>query len=90
MYNGTLKLAWGANADADLAGYKIYTGNISHVYSQTMTTTSLLATVSGLNIGQIWYNAITAYDSAGNESTFSAEVSKVVTGSVLQLLRRVV
>lgn len=85
-----MKLAWTANVESDLAGYRVYTGSLSHVYDRNFTTTSILATVSGLDVGQFWYSAVTAYDTAGNESTFSAEVSKVVTGTVLQLLRRVV
>ncbi len=91
MYNGSNTVRWAANSESDLAGYKIYTGSLSNIYDgfRTLTTTSLSQVVAGLDNGSIWYHAVTAYDQTGNESTFSAEVSRLVTVSVLQLLRRV-
>ena len=35
-------------------------------------------TASGLPSGQLYYFAVTAYDAAGNESSFSPEASKLV------------
>ncbi len=91
MYNGSNTVRWGANTEPDLADYKIYTGSSTGLYDgfRTLTTTSLSQIVSGLDHGTIWYHAVTARDTAGNESTFSAEVSRLVTVSVLSLLRRV-
>ena len=66
--------------EPDLAGYKVYVGTASGTYSfpgspfQTGIVTSY--TVSNLPKGQTYFFAITAYDSAGNESLLSAEVSK--------------
>jgi len=66
----------------DLAGYKIYYGTISRTISQTydeivdvgdVTTYK----VSGLNEGT-YYFAVTAYDTSGNESDFSAELPKTI------------
>ena len=88
-YNGQTRLAWDANSESDLAGYKVYSGVTPRVYSANVSTTDLFKVVTGLDNGLTWYHAVTAYDQTGNESTFSAEVSKLVTVSVLQVLRRV-
>lgn len=90
-YNGQFRVGWSPNGESDLAGYKLYVGGTSHVYDgfRTITTTGILQVVTGLDNGLPWYAAVTAYDQTGNESIFSVEVSKVVTVSVLQLLRRV-
>ena len=88
-YNGQNRLAWDANSESDLAGYKVYSGVTPRVYSANVSTTDLFKVVKGLDNGLTWYHAVTAYDQTGNESTFSAEVSKLVTVSVLQVLRRV-
>jgi len=73
-------LTWTANGEPDLAGYKIYVGTASGTYSfpgsafATGNVTSY--TISTLPKGQTYFFAISAYDSAGNESALSAEVSK--------------
>ncbi len=90
MYNGTGLATWAPNSEPDLAGYKVYSGLASLTYSTgVLLTTGLSQLVTGLDDGLTWYFAVTAYDLSGNESTFSAEVSKLVTVSVLQLLRQV-
>lgn len=73
-------LTWNANAESDLAGYKIYRS----VGTAPMT---LLATVGKVTTyvddplpaidGDIGY-ALTAYDTAGNESVRSLTVTKTV------------
>lgn len=66
-----------------MSGYRIYYGTTSGNYNQARgfgvnagRTTSF--TVTGLQSGQRYYFAVSAYDAAGNESTLSAEASKVV------------
>lgn len=77
---GKVTLAWKANREPDLAGYKIYIGTTSGTYNfagspfSINNTTSYIA--SNLPKGQTYFFAISAYDSAGNESVLSAEVSK--------------
>ncbi|NOZ67856.1 MAG: fibronectin type III domain-containing protein [Deferribacteres bacterium] len=81
------------NADGtpltDLAGYKIYYGRLSGNYTEVKDVgipsceprgdkTECSYTVEGLSSGT-WYFAITAYDTSGNESDYSNEVSKEVT-----------
>ena len=61
----------------DLAGYKLYTGNGSRSYQQSVDVGNLTNyTLDSLNDGTTYYFAATAYDTAGMESGFSNEVSK--------------
>lgn len=75
-----MTLTWSANVEPDLAGYKIYVGTNSGMYSfpgsPFVTGKVTSYTISNLPKGQTYYFAISAYDSAGNESVMSAEVSK--------------
>ena len=69
-----------ANGEPDLAGYKIYVGTASGTYSfpgSAFVIGKVMSyTISNLPKGQTYFFAISAYDSAGNESPLSAEVSK--------------
>lgn len=69
--------AWDVNTEPDLAGYRIHYGTAPGNYSTTVdvgnTTTY---TVNGLASGMRYYFAITAYDTSGNESGFSQEISR--------------
>lgn len=62
----------------DLAGYHVYYGPGSKLYTEMVdvgnTTTYK---VSNLVPGK-YYLAVTAYDTAGNETDFSEEVTKTV------------
>jgi Fibronectin type III domain len=73
-------LTWTANREPDLAGYKIYVGTASGTYSfpgSAFVTGKVTSyTVSNLPMGQTYFFAISAYDSASNESSLSSEVSK--------------
>ncbi len=74
-------LTWNANTESDLAGYKIYRATAPGAYGAPIATlqgnvTSYVAT--GLQVGTTYYFVVTAYDTAGNESAYSNEVSKSV------------
>jgi len=82
---GSVTLSWAApvsNEDgshlSDLAGYKIY----YHPYSNTGEDLIDIGNYTGATISHllpgIWCFALTAYDSAGNESSRSDEVCKEV------------
>lgn len=77
---GTVTLTWTTNREPDLAGYKIYLGTASGTYdspgSPFLVGNIRSYIVSNLPKGQTYFLAISAYDSAGNESELSAEVSK--------------
>jgi len=74
-------LTWNPNTDADLAGYKIYRATASGAYGAALATVPV-GTVTyqamGLSANTTYFFVITAYDSAGNESSFSNEVSKSI------------
>lgn len=74
-------LSWKANTDSDLAGYKVYQATSSGAYGAPIATlqgnvTSFIA--NSLQLGTTYFFVITAYDSAGNESGWSNEVSKSI------------
>lgn len=77
---GNVALTWTANREPDLAGYKIYVGTASGTYSfpgsPFLTGRVTSYTASHLPKGQTYFFALSAYDSAGNESPLSAEASK--------------
>ena len=78
---GTAGLAWNANSETDLAGYKIYKATSSGAYGAPVATlpkTTTSYTVTGLQTGTTYFFAITAYDNTGNESPPSGEVSKSI------------
>jgi hypothetical protein len=62
----------------DLAGYKVYHGTALGNYSQYIDVGNVLNyMVSNLENGVVYYFAVTAYDTSGNESIFSNEVSGI-------------
>jgi hypothetical protein len=75
-------LTWTANRESDLAGYKVYVGTASGTYnfpgSAFVTGNVTSYTVANLPKNQTYFFAISAYDSAGNESPLSAEVSRSI------------
>ena len=75
----SVALTWNANTESDLAGYKIYRATTSGGYGAPIATlqgNATTFTASGLQTGTTYFFVITAYDSAGNESPHSNEISK--------------
>jgi hypothetical protein len=75
-----VSLAWDAVSAATLSGYRLYYGQASQTYTASIDvglTTSY--TVTGLTDGQTYYFAVTAYDTAGDQSGFSNEVSTTLS-----------
>lgn len=75
------RLIWNANAESDLAGYKIYRRTASSTsYGAPLAIVPLASsttyTASGQQSGSTYFFSITAYDNAGFESVFSNEVSR--------------
>lgn len=76
LASSSVILAWDANPEPDIAGYRIYSSTVSGNYNATndvgnVTTTTL----SGLTTGMTYYFAATAYNTSGLESDYSNEIS---------------
>ncbi|MBW2581115.1 MAG: fibronectin type III domain-containing protein, partial [Deltaproteobacteria bacterium] len=75
-YSAQVTLTWDPNTETNLAGYKVYCGTASRDYDVTVDVGSQTSyTLSNLEEGKTYYFAVTAYDTSGNESNFSGEVS---------------
>jgi len=76
LVNSTVIVQWLPNSEADLAGYKLYYGTASRSYPNIINVGLMTThTVNDLQPGYEYFFAVTAYDTAGNESDFSEEVS---------------
>lgn len=77
IYGGRATLQWLANSEPDLAGYRVYRGTTSGVYTEMRDVGNVLIYVwDGLTPGFTHYFVVTAYDTSNNEGANSAEVSK--------------
>jgi len=77
-----INLSWSANMEADLAGYNIYRGTVTGVYSPTPINGGTLISESDttyhdetVSNGTTYYYVITAVDDYTNESGDSNEAS---------------
>ena len=78
-FAGQVSLAWNASS-GPVSGYKVYYGTASGNYASNLNVgNTTTATVASLADGSTYYFAVKAYDSTGNESGFSNEVSKPLT-----------
>ena len=73
---GTIKLAWDPVTDLDLAGYRVYYGTTSGVYTQAAAVGNQTnVALTNLQDCTVYYLAIKAVDANGNESSsFSNEI----------------
>lgn len=80
-----LTLRWNANAERDLAGYKVYHGEASGNYGREPTTVSRDSSsqVLAVTSNRDYFFAVSAFDSAGNESALSQEVMARVSAPVV-------
>ena len=78
----SLRLAWDASTDPDVVGYRVYYGNASGEYTQSVTVSNVtFATISDLTEGLTYYFAIRAFNAAGLESDPSNEISDTIPTS---------
>jgi hypothetical protein len=75
VYSAQFTVAWNPNSESDLAGYKVYYGNSSGIYDNSVNVGNQTNyTIPNLAIGKTIYIAVTALDLSGNESVYSDEV----------------
>ncbi|MFV1995119.1 MAG: Ig-like domain-containing protein, partial [Verrucomicrobiales bacterium] len=71
----SVTLAWDANPEPDIAGYRVSYGTQSATYTETIDVGNVLtATIPNLGAGITYYFVLTAYNTANLESAPSAEV----------------
>jgi len=69
-------LAWSANAETNIVGYRIHYGTASGQYSSSVQVGKVTGyTVSALARATTYYFAVSAINAAGLESQLSAEIS---------------
>jgi len=74
-----ITLAWDRNLESNIAGYKVYYGPESGAYSNIIDVGSYTScTISGLEEGKTYFIVATAYDTSGNESAYSGEITYTV------------
>jgi Fibronectin type III domain len=77
LWAGTATVRWQANTETDLKKYRIYHGTARRSYGAPLPVGKVTSyTFNDLAEGVTHYFAVTAVDTSGNESGFSAEVSK--------------
>jgi PKD repeat protein len=75
----SVNLAWNPPAASGVAGYTVYSGEVTRNYSNRSEVGNVTTiTVNGLDEGTTYYFAVTAYDAAKLESVYSNEVSFTV------------
>lgn len=76
-------LAWDANPEPDIAGYRIYQSQQSGVYDPQApaaeTGTETTVTLGDLQYGETYYFVATAFNTSGLESDYSNEIAFTVT-----------
>lgn len=73
---GTVSVAWNRNVETNISGYKIYWGETPRQYIKVLDAgNSIEAALTNLTAGQVYFCAVTAYNTDGQESPYSAEVS---------------
>ena len=78
-FAGQVSLAWNASTSSTVTGYKVHVGTTSRSYSSHIDVgASVSATVPNLTSGTTYYYAVTAYNSAGVESSYSNEASSTI------------
>jgi len=81
-----VQFGWNANTETDLAGYRLYQSNVVGSYTKGMTSPNFKAAILAPSVEYTllavpdgtWYWVLTAYDTAGNESGFSNEVTLTI------------
>jgi hypothetical protein len=83
----SVTFAWNPVTNANLAGYNIYYGSVSHSYTNVISVGNVTnATISGLVAGGTYYFAATTLSTSGLESGLSDEVSYTVPDAVPMII----
>jgi hypothetical protein len=76
---GSATISWNASPSSSVAGYDIYYGTSSGNYTSAVPVSNVTnVTIRGLISGVTYYFAAASYDSSGNISALSPEISGTV------------
>lgn len=90
---GSATIAWDANTEPDLAGYRVYYGTASRgaitdpknggypAANRIDVYGTTTKTIDNLSEGQTYYFSVTAFDTSNNESPYSIEKTKLIATS---------
>lgn len=71
-----VNLAWNANPETNITGYRVSYGTASGVYPNVVSVgTTPTTSISGLNEGTVYYFAVSAINQAGQQSPLSSQIS---------------
>lgn len=80
---GQVALAWGASPSSTVTGYTLSYGTASGVYTNHLSAGNNLSITAGnLQDGGTYFFAVKAYDAAGNQSSYSNEVSTTLPAAL--------
>ena len=77
----TVVLAWNANSESNLAGYRVHYGTASAPYEYLVDVATPTAAIPDLENGVTYTFAVTAYNTAGVESEYSTPLSYTIGSS---------
>ena len=73
-YAAQVTLEWDANSEPNISGYNVYYGKASRDYDVTLDVGNWASvTIADLEDNAIYYFAVTAYNTDGDESGYSSE-----------------
>ena len=83
-FAATIQVNWNPNTEEDLAGYRLYVGTASGQYGEPVDVGNVTGHVMEITpeYGATYYFALTAYDTSGNESGYSAEATCFIPDGV--------
>ena len=83
-FAATVQVTWNPNTEPDLAGYRLYVGEASGQYGEPVDVGNVTGHVMEITpeYGATYYFALTAYDTSGNESGYSAEATCFIPDGV--------
>ncbi|OPY69609.1 MAG: hypothetical protein A4E57_01094 [Syntrophorhabdaceae bacterium PtaU1.Bin034] len=78
--------AWNANSESDLGGYRLYLGNETRTYTDSIDVGNVTTyTVDDLDDAKAYHVALTAYNLSGAESEFSGEITLASRGGAWEI-----